>query len=77
MITDCLKTVLKVLKRHITRENFHKKSKSTKIVKSVQYFLSSEKLIKLSQFWITFFKSRSITLIIGTKYTESQKNSFN
>ena len=68
LIVDCLKTILKVLKRHITGTNFHKKSKSTQLPISIQYLLSSEKQMLLSKFWITFFKSGSITLIIRTKY---------
>ena len=74
LIVDCPKTILKVLKRHITGTDFHKKTKSTKIVKSIQYFLPSEKSIKLSKFWITFFKSESMTLIIGTKYHKKSEN---
>ena len=74
LIVDCLKTILKVLKRHITGTNFHKKSKSTQIVKSIQYFLPSGKSIKLSKFQITFFNSGSITLIIGTKYHKKSEN---
>ena len=65
---------MKVLKRHIIGTNFHKKSKSTKIVKPIQYFLPSEKSIKLSKFWITVFKSKSITLIIETKYRKKWEN---
>ena len=74
LIVDCLKTILKVLKRHITGVTFHKKSKSTQIVKLIQYFLLLEKLIKLSKFSITFFKSGSITLIIGTKYHKKSED---
>ena len=65
---------MKILKRHITRWNFQKKSKNTQIVKSIQYFLPSEKSIKLSKFWITFFKSGSTRLIIGTKYHKKSEN---
>ena len=36
--------------------------------------MPSEKSIKLSKFWITFFKSGSITLIIGTKYHKKSEN---
>ena len=74
LIVDCLKTILKVLKRHITGTNFHKKSKSTKIIKSIQYFLPPEKLVKLSKYQITFLKSKSKTLIIGTKYHKKSEN---
>ena len=74
LIADCLKTILKVLKRHITGTNFHKKSKSTQIPRSIQYFLPSEKQILLSKFWITFLKSGSITLIIRTKYHKKSEN---
>ena len=56
---DCLKTILSLLKKHIIRTNFHKKTKSTKIIKSIKYFLLSEKSIKLSTFWFTFLKSGS------------------
>ena len=59
---------MKVLKRHITGIIFHKKSKSTKIIKSIQYFLPPEISIKLSNFWITFFKSGSTRLMIATMY---------
>ena len=65
---------MKVLKRHITGTSFHKKFKCTKIIKSIQYFLPSEKSIKLSKFWITVFKSGSTTLIIGIKYLKKSEN---
>ena len=59
---------MKVLKRHIAGTNFDKTPKSTKSIKSTQYFFLSGKLIKLSKFWMKFFKSRLPTLINGTKY---------
>ena len=74
LIVDCLKTILNVLKRNITGTNFHKKSKSIRIVKSIQYFLPSEKSIKLSKYWVTFFKSGAKTVIIGTKHHKKSEN---
>ena len=58
--------------RDTAGKNFHKKSKNVKIIKLIQYFLPSEKSKKLRKFWITFFKSGSTTLIIGTKYQKSE-----
>ena len=74
LIVDCLKTILNVLKRNVTGTNFHKKSKSIRIVKSIQYFLPSEKSIKLSKNWVTFFKSGAKTVIIGTKHHKKSEN---
>ena len=51
-----------------TGTNFHKKLKSTKIIKSIQYLLLSEKSIKLSKSQFTFFKSGSTTIMNRTKH---------
>ena len=53
LIVNCPKTILKVLKKHITGRNFHKKFL---IITSIQHFFLSEKLIKLSKFWFTVLK---------------------
>ena len=74
MFVDCPKTILKVFKKHVTGTNFHKKPKSTKIIKSNQYFLLSEKSTKWSKFWLTFLKSGSATLIIGQSIIGNQRS---
>ena len=56
MFPYCLQLILKLLEKDITGTKLHKKVRNTKIIKSIQQFLLSEKLTNWIRFSLPLFQ---------------------